>query len=408
MSPSWGYTEVLKAIWRSGATDRGKRSRIPVSRPCPDPDIWAREEEARRPVVSEIARVRNGAVTDLLATTLGLIPGFLWTLYALSGAIFEPIHVSNFAAWVVEERSTWDASVLLGLPVTVLVPGVLTILLAGGAKSPDGDAWSARELAHLEATRSVLAWGLALGSFLGLLAVVPQKGAPDHATQLLGLAIGVACSIFRQLLRVEGTQKDLLVAMALARREALIEVRRPLGARLRKELPQATPLLRHGPRATLLLVARGMLRLGVPVLVGLLILFAIGGLEAWPKKIGVAVWFALAAASQGLFLLVALSRRRLATNRSERIGAYGFAFVPILLIVLGFVSAIVATATAAESAAVVWVFLSSLIVADAVALRANGTNAASVIDYRRLLALEGYVTSQINWLEGSSLDVEGR
>ena len=71
------------------------------------------------------------------------------------------------------------------------------------------------------------------------------------------------------------------------------------------------------------------------MLVGPLILFAIGGLQSWPQKIGVAVGFAFAAASQGLFLLVALSRRRLATNRSERIGAYGFASVPSLLAVCG-------------------------------------------------------------------------
>lgn len=394
------------AIWRSRAADGGSGKRLPVSRPFPDPDIWAREEEARRPVVSEIDRIRAGTVRDLSGIILCLF-GFLWTVYALTGGIFKPVNISNFASWVTQERSTWNASILLGLPVTVLVPGVLTILLAGGAKSPDGDAWSARELAHLEATRSVLAWGLAVGSLCALLAIVPQRGAPDHATQLLGLAVALTCSIFRQLLRVEGTQKDLMVAMALARREALIEARRPLAGRLLQELPQAAPLLQPGPRATLLLAGRGMLRLGVPVLVGLLILSAIGGLQSWPQKIGVSVWFAFAAASQALYLLVALSRRRLATNRSERIGAYGFAFVPFLLAVLGIVGAVIATATAAESAAAIWVFLGSLIVADAGALWVNRTIAASIIDCRHLSVLEGYAASQINWLDGSSFDNEG-
>ena len=126
--------------------------------------MGARGGKGDVPVVSEIARVRTGTATDLLGTILCLIPGFLWTVYGLSGGMFEPINISNFAS-----RLGGGGTIHLGMPAFcwvsqyLLVPGVLTILLAGGAKSPDGDAWSARELADLEATRSVLAWGLAWG-----------------------------------------------------------------------------------------------------------------------------------------------------------------------------------------------------------------------------------------------------
>lgn len=379
----------------------GKR-RLSLRRPSPDPEVWAREEEARRPIASEIARVRSGTLWTLAAIGIWLIPSSLWIMYSLTGAFFDPIDLGRFASWVRTERSTWDANVLLGLPVTVLVPGVLAILLASRASSADVEMRSARELAHLETTKLVLSWGLTLGVFLSLLAVIPEAQSADHASQLLGLAIGVACAVFRQLLHIEGTQRDLLVAMAVARREAVLEVRKSLTPQLAQQAPRTTRVLRTGPKATLTLVILGLALVGLPVAIPLSVLGALGRDHSWPQDLGVALFLGLIAASQSLFLLVALSRWRLATSRGERIGACGFALVPVSLAAMAILGAATSSTTSGPNVPS-WVLVGCLLLADSIALRINSTAVASVIDYRRLSVLEGYAASQIAWLDGPSL-----
>ena len=98
---------------------------------------------------------------------------------------------------------------------------------------------------------------------------------------MLGLAIGVTCAIFRQLLHIEGTRRDLLVAMAVARREAVLAARNPLSSTLAAQAPEATRVLRPGPRVTLLLVILGLALVGVPVSGALWILSAVSGPPSW-------------------------------------------------------------------------------------------------------------------------------
>ena len=168
----------------------------------------------------------------------------------------------------------------------------------------------------------------------------------------------------------------------------------------------ATRVLRAGPNSTLTLVILGLALVGLPVAIPLSVLGALGGDHSWLQDLGVAVFVGLIAASQSLFLLVALSRWRLATSRGERIGACGFALVPVSLAAMAIVGAVTASKTSGPNLTS-WVLVGCILLADSIALRINSTAVATVIDYRRLSVLEGYAASQIAWLDGPSLSRAG-
>jgi hypothetical protein len=94
--------------------------------------------------------------------------------------------------------------------------------------------------------------------------------------------------------------------------------------------------------------------------------------------------------------MYALSRRRLALPRSDRLAVAGFAAVPLLVLLIFIAAAALAGSTESRTGALL--MLGFLLTSDVVAVLLNKTLLGSVLDYRRLRALEGYARNQLAYL----------
>lgn len=391
---------------RRGTQPRGRRAvawcrthgRASVAAPCIAPGIGAREEERRRPIVAELRRVYGLAMLNLALLMLVLVPGVLLCAYMSGHGTAAPLHLPEVVRWVRVERVDWKTEVLLGLPISVLFPSVLTVLLSTAPTSPGGDSRTAREEAFLEVVRSLLYLGLVLGAAFALLAAIPPEGRSDLPGVLLSVAIAVGCVLLSGTLRVDGTQKDLLVAKALGRREAALKAQLLLKEHLEAHASWATPLLRSGHASHGKVVAIGVILLGT-VPAGGLGLWSLtqGHPRSWLSWLVGLAGLAGYLGGQALFLVFLGSRRRLATTRREQLTSLGFLLVPAA--VLGFSTLVLALVpTDPESRTVLWVFAICLALADGLAILLDRTVFATIVDYRRLSALQSYAEGQAAYL----------
>lgn len=370
--------------------------RVPVSPSGLDADVVRDEEVRRRPVDKEVRRLRTTALW-LLVGCLFITLALLFGAFAVTHGPVDMALLSGSVAWVREQREEWEGALLLGIPVTVLIPSVFVVAFASTGPENSGEGWIQRE-ATLEILSDVLWSGLMLGIVLAYLAAIPSKAHVDLGGTLLAVGIAVGCALIASTLRVHGTRRDLLVAHASDRCSDLTRRADSLMNALHQHRI-ARWMSKPGLRYQLVVLVVGLVAVVCPLgLVAVWSLVTTGPRP--PTTMGSFVGSALAilafTGGQALFLMYALSRRRLALPRSDRLAVAGFAAVPLLVLLIFIAAAALAGSTESRTGALL--MLGFLLTSDVVAVLLNKTLLGSVLDYRRLQALEGYARNQLAYL----------
>lgn len=372
--------------------------RIPVRPPEIATDVGALEVERRRPIADELRRARIFGLAMLGLIGVLIVPSVLAAVY-LSAGPSRALEPGPFFEWVRHERGSWDESLLLGLPVAVLVPSVLTVLFATGPSGVNGREQTAREEAFIELIRDLLFFGLCVGTSLALLAAIPAENDSNLPVVALALFIATGCAMLTGTLRTEGTQRDLLIVQAQARRDAALTERARVDADVAAYPRWVGSLAPCGPVAhtrnlLVLVVAVG----AAPALCFMVwIGFVVGGPRSL-ARFGLALLaLGLYVGVQAMFIVFGMSQYRLATSRREKLASLFLLAMPGSL--LGFqVMLLLAGGLPSPNRDVLSAFAASLLIADLIALALGRTFVATVLDYRRLTTVAGYAQSQIDFL----------
>lgn len=374
--------------------------RAKVEPPRPAPGAWRTEEEQRRPVAAELRRIYEATLRNLATVILLLIAGL--TITYISSHIVAPVHPLGFIHWVHEKRDTWKTEILLGVPVTVLFPSVLTSLFSSAPKEPETVDRSPRDEAFLEVVRNVLYVGLMLSAGFALLAAIPGTGSYDLPLSLLAIAISAGCLFLSVTLRAEGTEKDLLVAKAEARREAATRSQLLLREHLQTHAPWSTPLLSAGWRSSTLVMLLGMALIAVIPTIGFSIWIWIWSFQQGQQMSPLPTAINLISlggylGAQAIFIIASESRRHLATTRRELLSARGFLFVPIIVFMAP-VLALVSNPVTHTARNLLGMLAITLFLSDLFAFSLSLTLFGTIVDYRGLDALRSYSASQVEYL----------
>lgn len=369
--------------------------RLPVPPTRLDESVGRDEKARRRPVSDEVRRLRTSALVLMVAAGF-MTFGCLYAVFLMTNGPLDMAALWGIVSWVRVQRVAWDGSLLLAVPVTVLVPSVFVVLFASaGPTSPEGEA---RREATLEVLTDVLWSGLVLGIALAYLAAIPEPGHVDLGGTLLSAGIAIGSALIASTLRVGGTRRDLLVAQATKRRKDLSERAELLGRGL-EQCPWARWMSRAGLRHQVVVTAVGVAAVGSPL--GVFVVWGMlmrGSDEAvsWGGLVGAVLAMWVFTGGQGLYLMYAWSRHRLALPGSNRLGVLGLAAVPGSIVMVTAAAALSESSGKTRNGALLLVGL--LLASDLLALLLNRTLLASVLDYRRLRSLADDTSSQLEFL----------
>lgn len=115
-----------------------------------------------------------------------------------------------------KERESWDTNVLLTIPVTVLIPAIITLLFATAGRGTFGqEGRTIREQAHFEVLQKIMSAGLVLATVLALLALIPRADGAHLPDIVLALGAALACALLVPMLRPGPTSRraDIVASM---------------------------------------------------------------------------------------------------------------------------------------------------------------------------------------------------
>lgn len=381
--------------------------RGPVEPPRLPPGTATQEEDQRRPITAELRQVYKFALLSFTGLTFILVPVLLLTYMSGSG-LSQPLSLLDVIEWVRTERTTWRTEILLGLPVTVLFPSVLTVVLTSAFVPAPGTSRSPRQDAYLEIVRNVLHFGLLLSASFAVLAAIPPNGRSDLPVILLAIAIAVGCLLLAGTLPIFGTQKELIIARAKGHYEATDSSLTSLRNYLLARCPKAKGMLRPGWRGQLKAILIGTAMIGIlPALVfGILFIHNFGSPPTWVGLVILLVVLVVLGAylaAQAFYSLYFRSRWRLAATRGEKVSSLAFLAVPVAVLLPSLLTMafLPPDAPSHEVWSLLVAFVLALVTADVLAFVLNQTIFATILDIRRLMNLRAWTESQIAYLDGT-------
>lgn len=138
-----------------------------------------------------------------------------------------------------EARGSWDTDVLLTIPITVLIPALLTVLFATTGPGAFGqEERTIREQAHLEVLKRIILAGLKIGGCLALFALIPSDNRVYLPDFMLAAGVALACGFMAPMLGQGPTFRRAAIAAATKRISELDEYREDYAARITSERPK--------------------------------------------------------------------------------------------------------------------------------------------------------------------------
>lgn len=193
----------------------------------------------RHRVMAEVATILVKALCVWMALPLLL----LMTAFRLYADGEPPRSALMITSELVDAlRGGMDTSVLIGVPVSVLVPAALVIILEPRMRD-EGTGVDVWVEARLEIIGRILSAGLMLGSALALLAAIPSGREAGPAEHLLAIAVALACSLLAVMIGPIGTQRAVIVARRRALRLGVYDWRRRARETVRGQAPYLVRLL---------------------------------------------------------------------------------------------------------------------------------------------------------------------